>query len=103
MFNCRLVTTFYDFPLVAEQGHVRKSWMSRVKYPMLRLHQHTCTTQTTRYRVHAGRPYGVPRSLTASRRGRDRRGRRKVPQFPIINMHGQMWQHVWNLRQHVRT
>ena len=32
----RYVTTCYGVSMVAEQGHVRQSWMSRVKQPMLR-------------------------------------------------------------------
>ena len=50
-----LVTTCYGVSIVAEQEHVRKSWTSRVKHPMLRLikmyrlPQHTCTACTVRY------------------------------------------------------
>ena len=42
-FNRRLVTSFYGCPSVAEQEHVRKSLMSRVKHPMLRLSQKVTT------------------------------------------------------------
>ena len=37
LFNRRLVTTLYGCSIVAEQEHTRKSWMSRVNHPMLRL------------------------------------------------------------------
>ena len=43
LFNCRGVTTFYGFPTVAEQDHVRKSWRSRVEHPMLLLSQNVTT------------------------------------------------------------
>ena len=43
LFNRRLVTTFYGVSIVAEQEHVRKSWMSRAKHPMLRLSQNVTT------------------------------------------------------------
>ena len=41
--NRRLVTTFYGCSIVAEQEHVRKSRISRVKHPMLRLSQNDTT------------------------------------------------------------
>ena len=41
LFNCRLVTTFYGVSIVGEQERVRKSWMSRMQHPMLRLNPHT--------------------------------------------------------------
>ena len=41
--NRRLVTAFYGASIVAEQGHVRKPWMSRVKHPMSRLGQNVTT------------------------------------------------------------
>ena len=42
-FNRLLVTTFYGFPIVGEQEHVRQSWMSRVKHTILRLSQNATT------------------------------------------------------------
>ena len=41
--NRRLVTPCYGASIVAKQGHVRQSWMSRVKHPILRLSQHVTT------------------------------------------------------------
>ena len=41
--NRRLVTTFYGVLIVAEKEHVRNSWMSRVKHPMLRLSRNVTT------------------------------------------------------------
>ena len=38
-----LVTTCYGVSIVAEQEHVRKSWTSHVKHPMLRLSQNVTT------------------------------------------------------------
>ena len=38
-----LATTFYGFPIVAEQERTRKSWASRVKHPMFRLSQDATT------------------------------------------------------------
>ena len=43
LFNRRLVTAFYGVSIVAEQECIRKSWMSRVKHPMLRLSQNVTT------------------------------------------------------------
>ena len=37
------ITTFYGFPIVAEQEHVRRLGMSPVKHPMLRLSQNITT------------------------------------------------------------
>ena len=45
----RCVTTFYGVSIIAEQEHVRKSWMSRVKHPMLRLNQNVTTWSTCSY------------------------------------------------------
>ena len=43
-FSHRLVTAFYTFPIVvAEQEHVRKTSMSRVRDPMFRLSQNVTT------------------------------------------------------------
>ena len=42
-FIRRLVTTCYGVSIVAEQELVIKSWMSRVKHPMLRLSQSVTT------------------------------------------------------------
>ena len=53
--NRRLLTTFYGFPSVAEQGHIRESWMSRVKHPMLRLSQNVTSQPTCWYDYHATR------------------------------------------------
>ena len=50
--------------------------------------------------------------LKASRRGQDKRGRRRSAtiQFPLVNFHrimwaksGKLWQHVANILQHVAT
>ena len=51
LFNRRLVTTCYGFPSAAEQEHVRKSWMSRVKHPMLRLSQKRYDLTITYYAI----------------------------------------------------
>ena len=46
-----VVKTLYGCSIVAEQEHIRKSWTSSVKHPMLRLGQSVTTQPTCSYRT----------------------------------------------------